>query len=137
MCPAAGSRVADAAGSPAGILPRAVAGRRARDRGNTDFRRHHHRCPQILPPCRTRRTRRSPASRRWRAASRADPHPGASRYHVKLKVDGPVHETWTLGYLTDTIYLRDLWIHPIDAARAARQPTSPGCQRGSAGLRPD
>jgi hypothetical protein len=48
--------------------------------------------------------------------------PAPARHHVKLKVDGPVHETWTLGYLTDTIYLRDLWMHRIDAARAARQP---------------
>src|SRR6202167_5360209 len=37
--------------------------------------------------------------------------PAPARHHVKLKVDGPVHETWTLGYLTDTIYLRDLWMH--------------------------
>ena len=48
--------------------------------------------------------------------------PAPARHHLKLKVDGPVHETWTLGYLTDTIYLRDLWMHRIDAARAARQP---------------
>jgi hypothetical protein len=48
--------------------------------------------------------------------------PAPARHHVTLKVDGPVHETWTLGYLTDTIYLRDLWMHRIDAARAARQP---------------
>lgn len=37
---------------------------------------------------------------------------------VKMKVDGPVVERWSLGYLTDTIYLRDLWMHRIDAARA-------------------
>jgi uncharacterized protein (TIGR03083 family) len=37
---------------------------------------------------------------------------------LKMKVDGPVVETWTLGYLIDTIYLRDLWMHRIDAARA-------------------
>jgi hypothetical protein len=80
---------------------------------------------------------RAARGHRTRNHPRPHPHPSASRHHVKLKVDGPVHETWTLGYLTDTIYLRDLWIHPIDAARAARQPTSPGCQRGSAGLRPD
>ena len=28
--------------------------------------------------------------------------PAPARHHVKLKVDGPVYETWTLGYLTDT-----------------------------------
>lgn len=35
----------------------------------------------------------------------------------KMKVDGPVVEKWTLGYLIDTIYLRDLWMHRVDAAR--------------------
>jgi hypothetical protein len=37
---------------------------------------------------------------------------------LKMKVDGPVAETWALGYLVDTIYLRDLWMHRVDAARA-------------------
>ena len=37
---------------------------------------------------------------------------------AKMKVDGPVIETWALGYLIDTIYLRDLWMHRVDAARA-------------------
>jgi hypothetical protein len=42
---------------------------------------------------------------------------------AKLKVDGPVHETWRLGYLIDTIYLRDLWMHRIDLCQAVgRQP---------------
>jgi uncharacterized protein (TIGR03083 family) len=44
--------------------------------------------------------------------------PGPVRRQVRLAVDGPVHETWRLGYLVDTIYLRDLWMHRIDAARA-------------------
>ena len=44
------------------------------------------------------------------------------RRHASLTVDGPVCEKWTLGYLIDTIYLRDLWMHRIDAARAAGQP---------------
>jgi len=43
---------------------------------------------------------------------------GWFRRHMKLKVDGPVFETWTLGYLIDTIYLRDMWMHRVDAARA-------------------
>jgi uncharacterized protein (TIGR03083 family) len=43
---------------------------------------------------------------------------GPARRHMKMKVDGPVVETWTLGYLTDTIYLRDLWLHRVDASRA-------------------
>jgi uncharacterized protein (TIGR03083 family) len=37
---------------------------------------------------------------------------------VTMKVDGPVIESWSLGYLVDTIYLRDLWMHRVDAARA-------------------
>jgi hypothetical protein len=48
--------------------------------------------------------------------------PGFLRRHASLAVDGPVHERWKLGYLIDTIYLRDLWMHRIDAARAAGQP---------------
>lgn len=37
---------------------------------------------------------------------------------MKMKVDGPVVEKWSLGYLVDTIYLRDLWMHRVDAATA-------------------
>jgi len=37
---------------------------------------------------------------------------------VRLKIDGPVVEKWALGYLIDTIYLRDLWMHRVDACRA-------------------
>ena len=37
---------------------------------------------------------------------------------MKMKIDGPVIETWELGYLIDTIYLRDLWMHRVDVARA-------------------
>jgi len=44
--------------------------------------------------------------------------PALVRNHAKLKVDGPVHETWRLGYLIDTIYLSDLWMHRIDVADA-------------------
>lgn len=44
--------------------------------------------------------------------------PALVRDHAKLAVDGPVHERWTLGYLVGTIYLRDLWMHRVDAARA-------------------
>ncbi len=47
--------------------------------------------------------------------------PALLRDHGKLAVDGPVHETWKLGYLIDTIYLRDLWMHRIDATRATRR----------------
>ena len=48
--------------------------------------------------------------------------PALVRRHAKLAVDGPVHETWKLGYLIDTIYLRDLWMHRADAARASGRP---------------
>jgi uncharacterized protein (TIGR03083 family) len=43
--------------------------------------------------------------------------PGLMR-RAKLQIDGPVVEKWTLGYLIDTIYLRDLWMHRLDASRA-------------------
>jgi hypothetical protein len=39
-----------------------------------------------------------------------------------MAVDGPVNETWKLGYLIDTIYLRDLWMHRVDSAHALGQP---------------
>ncbi len=48
--------------------------------------------------------------------------PGLARNHAKLKVDGPVYETWKLGYLIDTIYLRDAWMHRVDAAHALGLP---------------
>jgi uncharacterized protein (TIGR03083 family) len=44
--------------------------------------------------------------------------PAALRDHAKMAVDGPVHETWNLGYLIDIIYLRDLWMHRVDVAHA-------------------
>jgi len=48
--------------------------------------------------------------------------PAVVRHHAKMAIDGPVHETWTLGYLIDTIYLRDLWMHRVDAAHALGRP---------------
>jgi uncharacterized protein (TIGR03083 family) len=44
--------------------------------------------------------------------------PAPLRHHASLAVDGPVVERWKLGYLIDTIYLRDLWMHRIDAFHA-------------------
>jgi uncharacterized protein (TIGR03083 family) len=44
--------------------------------------------------------------------------PALLREHAKMAIDGPVHETWKLGYLIDTIYLRDLWMHRVDVAQA-------------------
>lgn len=49
------------------------------------------------------------------AGRRRTPRPAR---RIRMKVDGPVEETWTLGYLMDTIYLRDLWMHRIDIGRA-------------------
>lgn len=40
---------------------------------------------------------------------------------TKIMVDGPIVERWTVGYLIDTIYLRDLWMHRVDACRATGQ----------------
>ena len=54
--------------------------------------------------------------------------PALVRNHAKMAIDGPVIETWTLGYLIDTIYLRDLWMHRVDTARALDRPAE---------LRPD
>ncbi len=48
--------------------------------------------------------------------------PAFVRTNARLAVDGPVCETWKLGYLVDIIYLRDLWMHRIDAARAVNRP---------------
>ena len=42
--------------------------------------------------------------------------PGLMR-RTKLKIDGPVFEKWALGYLIDTIYLRDLWMHRVDTTQ--------------------
>lgn len=42
---------------------------------------------------------------------------------VSMTVDGPVVEKWSMGYLIDTIYLRDAWMHRIDVSRAVgREP---------------
>jgi len=48
--------------------------------------------------------------------------PAIVRNHMRLAVDGPVYEKWTLGYLIGTIYLRDLWMHRVDAHRAVNRP---------------
>jgi uncharacterized protein (TIGR03083 family) len=48
--------------------------------------------------------------------------PALLREHATLSIDGPVVEKWKLGYLVDTIYLRDLWMHRVDLARAVDRP---------------
>ncbi len=35
---------------------------------------------------------------------------------LRMNLDGSVVQKWTVGYLVDTIYLRYLWMHRIDAA---------------------
>lgn len=37
---------------------------------------------------------------------------------IKMAIDAPVVEKWSLGYLIDIIYLRDMWMHRIDTAHA-------------------
>jgi len=37
---------------------------------------------------------------------------------AKIAIDAPVVEKWALGYLIDVIYLRDVWMHRVDTARA-------------------
>ena len=37
---------------------------------------------------------------------------------IKIAIDAPVVEQWTLGYLIDVIYLRDVWMHRVDTAHA-------------------
>ncbi len=37
---------------------------------------------------------------------------------MKVAVDAPVVEKWSVGYLVDIIYLRDAWMHRVDTARA-------------------
>jgi hypothetical protein len=44
--------------------------------------------------------------------------PAFVRNGATLKVDGPVHERWKLGYLIDVVYLRDMWMHRVAASRA-------------------
>jgi uncharacterized protein (TIGR03083 family) len=48
--------------------------------------------------------------------------PALLRNHAKMAIDGPVFETWKLGYLIDTIYLRDLWMHRADVSHALNRP---------------
>lgn len=53
-----------------------------------------------------------------RTVARRSSLPSVLRRGVRMTVDGPVVERWSLGYLVDTIYLRDLWLHRVDACRA-------------------
>lgn len=45
--------------------------------------------------------------------------PRPVRSLVRIPVEMPFgNETWLLGYLIDTIYTRDVWMHRVDVARA-------------------
>ena len=64
-----------------------------------------------------RLTKVAPKTVRGRART-----PALVRHHAKMTVDGPVCETWKIGFLIDTIYLRDLWMHRVDLVRALNRP---------------
>ena len=45
--------------------------------------------------------------------------PAAARENVTMHVEVPgISETWKLGYLTDLILTRDVWMHRVDISRA-------------------
>ncbi|MBL8775782.1 MAG: maleylpyruvate isomerase family mycothiol-dependent enzyme [Acidimicrobiales bacterium] len=49
--------------------------------------------------------------------------PGPVRSLARMDVEMPYGtERWTLGYLVDTIYTRDVWMHRVDIARATGRP---------------
>ncbi len=49
--------------------------------------------------------------------------PALVRWAVRLKNDPPFDaERWTYGYLVDTIFTRDTWMHRLDISRAAERP---------------
>jgi uncharacterized protein (TIGR03083 family) len=55
------------------------------------------------------------APRAVRARRRA---PSLMRSKVRLQQDPPFDERWTYGFLVDTIFTRDPWIHRVDISRA-------------------
>ncbi len=49
--------------------------------------------------------------------------PALVRWAVRLKNDPPFDaERWTYGYLVDTIFTRDMWMHRLDISRATERP---------------
>lgn len=48
--------------------------------------------------------------------------PALMRNHAKMAIEGPAFEIWKLGYLIDTIYFRDLWMHRVDVSHAMNRP---------------
>ena len=49
--------------------------------------------------------------------------PALIRHAVRMKQDPPFDsEKWRFGYLVDTIFTRDTWMHRLDISRATRTP---------------
>jgi uncharacterized protein (TIGR03083 family) len=49
--------------------------------------------------------------------------PAPMRWAVRLKQDPPFDaERWRFGYLVDTVFTRDTWMHRLDISRAIGQP---------------
>jgi uncharacterized protein (TIGR03083 family) len=49
--------------------------------------------------------------------------PAPMRWAVRMKQDPPFDtERWRFGYLVDTIFTRDTWLHRLDISRATGQP---------------
>ncbi len=49
--------------------------------------------------------------------------PAPVRWAVRMKQDPPFEtERWKFGYLVDTIFTRDTWLHRLDIARATGEP---------------
>ncbi len=62
----------------------------------------------VIAPKAVRARRRTPALARWA---------------VRMKQDPPFDaERWRYGYLVDTIFTRDTWLHRLDISRATGQP---------------
>jgi uncharacterized protein (TIGR03083 family) len=61
------------------------------------------------------------APRAVRARTRT---PAPVRWAVRMKQDPPFDaERWKFGYLVDTVFTRDTWLHRLDISRAIGQPT--------------
>jgi hypothetical protein len=49
--------------------------------------------------------------------------PALARWAVRLKNDPPFDaERWRYGYVVDTIFTRDMWMHRLDISRATGHP---------------
>jgi uncharacterized protein (TIGR03083 family) len=48
--------------------------------------------------------------------------PRVVRWAVRMRQDPPFDERWRFGYLVDTIFTRDTWMHRLDISRATTRP---------------